>query len=152
PFDVPVGLFALRLQVDAVGQPGVEEFDHPGTRTLRQAVLRVEHRKSPQVHVSHPSPFLSGTRGHEIRKNVSGECPNETHSKGEGRNGWKNGSETAKHFMSPAMSVTKSLTWFITGCSSGFGRQLAKVVLARGYRAVVTARNAEQVEDLVVGV
>jgi NAD(P)-dependent dehydrogenase (short-subunit alcohol dehydrogenase family) len=50
------------------------------------------------------------------------------------------------------MSATKSLTWFITGCSSGFGRQLAKVVLARGYRAVVTARNTEQVEDLVVGV
>src|SRR5262249_30183358 len=50
------------------------------------------------------------------------------------------------------MSATKSLTWFITGCSSGFGRQMAKVVLARGYRAVVTARNTEQVEDLVASV
>ena len=50
------------------------------------------------------------------------------------------------------MSGTKSLTWFITGCSSGFGRQLAKVVLARGYCAVVTARNTEQAEDLVAGV
>jgi NAD(P)-dependent dehydrogenase (short-subunit alcohol dehydrogenase family) len=49
------------------------------------------------------------------------------------------------------MSQKNSLTWFITGCSSGFGRQLTKVVLARGYRAAVTARDASQVEDLVVG-
>jgi NAD(P)-dependent dehydrogenase (short-subunit alcohol dehydrogenase family) len=42
-------------------------------------------------------------------------------------------------------------TWFITGCSSGFGREPTKVVLARGYRAGVTARNTKQVEDLVVG-
>src|SRR5215831_4986999 len=49
------------------------------------------------------------------------------------------------------MSQKNSLTWFITGCSSCFGRQLTKVVLARGYCAVVTARNAKQVEDLVAG-
>ena len=49
------------------------------------------------------------------------------------------------------MSQKNSLTWFITGCSSGFGRQLTKVVLARGYRAVVSARNAKQVVDLVAG-
>ena len=49
------------------------------------------------------------------------------------------------------MSQKNALTWFITGCSSGFGRQLTKVVLARGYRAVVSARNAKQVEDLVAG-
>ncbi|MFD5315672.1 oxidoreductase [Streptomyces sp. NPDC127098] len=40
-------------------------------------------------------------------------------------------------------------TWLITGCSTGFGRQLAATVLARGDRAVVTARRPEQVEDLV---
>ena len=28
PLDVPVGLLGLRLQVDAVGQPGVEQLDH----------------------------------------------------------------------------------------------------------------------------
>jgi NAD(P)-dependent dehydrogenase (short-subunit alcohol dehydrogenase family) len=50
------------------------------------------------------------------------------------------------------MSAKKSLTWFITGCSSGFGRELTRVVLARGYRAVVTARNTKQVDDLVAGV
>src|SRR5262245_2039636 len=44
-----------------------------------------------------------------------------------------------------------SLTWFITGCSTGFGRELARAVLARGYRAAVTARNPAQVEDLVAG-
>ena len=47
------------------------------------------------------------------------------------------------------MSATKSLTWFITGCSSGFGRELTKAALARRYRAVVTARNTKHVEHLV---
>ncbi|MGP3942545.1 SDR family NAD(P)-dependent oxidoreductase [Streptomyces sp. 6N106] len=39
--------------------------------------------------------------------------------------------------------------WFITGCSTGFGRALAEEVLAVGDRAVVTARNADQVKDIV---
>lgn len=39
--------------------------------------------------------------------------------------------------------------WFITGCSSGLGRALAEEVLERGYRAVVTARKADAVRDLV---
>ncbi len=39
--------------------------------------------------------------------------------------------------------------WFITGCSTGFGRELAKLVLARGWRAVVTARDKARVADLV---
>jgi NAD(P)-dependent dehydrogenase (short-subunit alcohol dehydrogenase family) len=41
--------------------------------------------------------------------------------------------------------------WFITGCSTGFGRELARAVLERGDRVVVTARNPEQVADLVQG-
>lgn len=41
--------------------------------------------------------------------------------------------------------------WFITGCSTGFGREIARMLLDRGYRAVVTARRVEQVEDLVEG-
>jgi NAD(P)-dependent dehydrogenase (short-subunit alcohol dehydrogenase family) len=49
------------------------------------------------------------------------------------------------------MNQKNPLTWFITGCSSGFGRELTKVVLARGYRAAVTARSTSQVEDLVAG-
>jgi NAD(P)-dependent dehydrogenase (short-subunit alcohol dehydrogenase family) len=39
--------------------------------------------------------------------------------------------------------------WFITGCSTGFGRELATLVLERGWRAAVTARQPGQVADLV---
>ena len=41
--------------------------------------------------------------------------------------------------------------WLITGCSTGFGRELAKLVLARGWRAVVTARDPSTVSDIVEG-
>jgi NAD(P)-dependent dehydrogenase (short-subunit alcohol dehydrogenase family) len=39
--------------------------------------------------------------------------------------------------------------WFITGCSTGFGRQLAKILVERGYRVVATARDPEKVADIV---
>jgi len=39
--------------------------------------------------------------------------------------------------------------WFITGCSTGFGRELAKHLLENGYRVAVTARSVEKVGDLV---
>jgi NAD(P)-dependent dehydrogenase (short-subunit alcohol dehydrogenase family) len=41
-----------------------------------------------------------------------------------------------------------SPVWLITGCSTGLGRALAEAVLARGDRAVVTARDAGSVADL----
>ena len=41
--------------------------------------------------------------------------------------------------------------WLITGCSTGFGRELAKLVLARGWRAVVTARDPSKVADIAKG-
>jgi NAD(P)-dependent dehydrogenase (short-subunit alcohol dehydrogenase family) len=41
--------------------------------------------------------------------------------------------------------------WLITGCSTGFGRELAKLVLERGWRAVVTARDTSKVADIVEG-
>jgi len=44
--------------------------------------------------------------------------------------------------------MTDKKIWFITGCSTGFGRELAKMVLDRGYRAVVTARDPAKVEDI----
>ena len=47
--------------------------------------------------------------------------------------------------------IKKERVWFITGCSTGLGRELARLVLARGQRAVVTARNRSQIEDLVNG-
>ena len=44
--------------------------------------------------------------------------------------------------------IDKTSVWFITGCSTGFGREIARVILERGGRAVVTARDAGRVEDL----
>ncbi|MFK3705542.1 oxidoreductase [Klebsiella sp. NPDC088457] len=37
--------------------------------------------------------------------------------------------------------MTERKVWFITGCSTGFGYELARQVLAKGDRAVLTARN-----------
>ena len=39
-------------------------------------------------------------------------------------------------------------TWFITGTSSGFGRQLVEQVLERGDRVAATARRTESLDDL----
>lgn len=49
------------------------------------------------------------------------------------------------------MALQKSDVWFITGCSTGFGRDLAKLVLSRGYRAVITARDITKIQDLKTG-
>src|ERR1022692_5082216 len=45
-------------------------------------------------------------------------------------------------------ATTEKPDWFITGCSTGFGRELAKLVLECGYRVVVTARHPAEVNDL----
>ncbi|SDD67734.1 oxidoreductase [Actinokineospora iranica] len=39
--------------------------------------------------------------------------------------------------------------WLITGCSAGFGRELAVAALAAGDRVMATARRPEQLADLV---
>lgn len=44
---------------------------------------------------------------------------------------------------------TYKRVWFITGSSDGIGRALTEAVLARGERAVVTARKPERVRDLI---
>ena len=41
--------------------------------------------------------------------------------------------------------------WLITGCSTGFGRELSVILLKRGYRVVVTARDKAKVDDIVAG-
>ncbi len=41
--------------------------------------------------------------------------------------------------------------WLITGCSTGFGRELATILIGRGYRVVATARDPAKVADLVHG-
>jgi NAD(P)-dependent dehydrogenase (short-subunit alcohol dehydrogenase family) len=48
-------------------------------------------------------------------------------------------------------SPNEKPVWFITGCSTGFGRELAKILLARGYRVVATARDPNKIDDLVKG-
>lgn len=42
-----------------------------------------------------------------------------------------------------------SKVWLITGCSTGFGRELAKEVLAGGGKVGVAARKTEDVQDIV---
>ena len=45
-------------------------------------------------------------------------------------------------------SSTKKPVWIITGCSTGFGMEIAKHVLELGYSVVVTARAPDDVRDL----
>ncbi len=47
-------------------------------------------------------------------------------------------------------SVSQTRIWFITGCSKGLGRALAETVLEQGETVVLTARNLQQIEDLVI--
>ncbi|QDY42350.1 oxidoreductase [Candidatus Pantoea soli] len=47
--------------------------------------------------------------------------------------------------------MADSPVWFISGCSTGFGRELAQQAIARGFRTVVTARDPASVQDLVNG-
>jgi NAD(P)-dependent dehydrogenase (short-subunit alcohol dehydrogenase family) len=50
---------------------------------------------------------------------------------------------------SRAMTQNIKPVWLITGCSTGFGRELSKILLEDGYRVVVTARDIEKVVDIV---
>jgi|GEM_PF-1261256 len=45
--------------------------------------------------------------------------------------------------------MSENKVWFITGCSTGFGRELAKHLLENNYRVVVTARDVSKIQDLV---
>ena len=47
--------------------------------------------------------------------------------------------------------MSDSPVWFITGCSTGFGRELAALLLDQGKRVAVTARRPADVQDLVDG-
>jgi NAD(P)-dependent dehydrogenase (short-subunit alcohol dehydrogenase family) len=49
------------------------------------------------------------------------------------------------------MASTHSPVWLITGCSTGFGRELATILIERGYRVVATARDEAKVAELVDG-
>src|SRR5258708_4161856 len=45
--------------------------------------------------------------------------------------------------------MNENKVWFITGCSTGFGRELARYLLENDYRVVVTARDLSKVKDLI---
>jgi NAD(P)-dependent dehydrogenase (short-subunit alcohol dehydrogenase family) len=44
-------------------------------------------------------------------------------------------------------AITAQSVWFITGCSTGFGREMAKQLLAHGNKVVVTARNPKSLTE-----
>ncbi|OIR02360.1 3-oxoacyl-[acyl-carrier-protein] reductase FabG [mine drainage metagenome] len=43
--------------------------------------------------------------------------------------------------------MTDTPVWFITGCSTGFGRELVRAVLAQGHRVAATARSPASLEE-----
>jgi NADP-dependent 3-hydroxy acid dehydrogenase YdfG len=47
--------------------------------------------------------------------------------------------------------TTEKSVWFITGCSTGFGRDLVGLLLDQGYSVVATARDVTKISDLVEG-
>ncbi|WP_213771854.1 oxidoreductase [Bradyrhizobium sp. dw_78] len=50
-----------------------------------------------------------------------------------------------------AKSKVDAPVWFITGCSTGFGREFARAALAHGFRLVATARDPKKLDDIVAG-
>ena len=46
------------------------------------------------------------------------------------------------------MPLPPDPVWFISGCSTGFGRELARLVLARGHRVAATARDTARLDGL----
>ncbi|MGA2794863.1 MAG: oxidoreductase [Roseiarcus sp.] len=50
-----------------------------------------------------------------------------------------------------AKSSADSPVWFVTGCSTGFGREFVRAALAHGFRVVATARNPKKLDDLIAG-
>lgn len=48
-------------------------------------------------------------------------------------------------FTTPA----RPLTWLITGCSSGFGLEIARQAQANGHRVIATSRNPRKTPELV---
>lgn len=46
----------------------------------------------------------------------------------------------------------RHLTWLITGCSSGFGLSLTRIVQAGGHKVIATSRNPSRTPELVTEV
>ena len=50
-----------------------------------------------------------------------------------------------------AKSINDSPVWFVTGCSTGFGREFVRAALAHGFRVVATARDPKKLDDIIAG-
>jgi NAD(P)-dependent dehydrogenase (short-subunit alcohol dehydrogenase family) len=50
-----------------------------------------------------------------------------------------------------AKSQIDAPVWFVTGCSSGFGREFVRSALAHGFRVVATARDPKKLDDIIAG-
>jgi NADP-dependent 3-hydroxy acid dehydrogenase YdfG len=50
-----------------------------------------------------------------------------------------------------AKSAADSPVWFITGCSTGFGRAFVGAAIAHGFRVLATARDPRKLDDLIAG-
>lgn len=50
-----------------------------------------------------------------------------------------------------AKNSNDSPVWFVTGCSTGFGREFVRTALARGFRIVATARDPKKLTDIIAG-
>ena len=46
------------------------------------------------------------------------------------------------------MANARDKVWFVTGCSTGMGRDIALAALAQGYRVVLTARNPDTLAEI----
>ena len=46
--------------------------------------------------------------------------------------------------------ASEAPVWFITGCSTGFGLELARQAIERGYRTVVIARDLAKLQGFFV--
>ena len=49
------------------------------------------------------------------------------------------------------MTAHSSPVWLISGCSTGFGREMAQQTIACGFKVVVSARDTSSIADLVEG-
>lgn len=49
------------------------------------------------------------------------------------------------------MEHTKKPVWFKTGSYTGFGRELSKLILLKGWNAVIMARKTDKISDIADG-
>lgn len=47
--------------------------------------------------------------------------------------------------------IHQDSVWLVTGCSRGLGREVARMIIDNGFRAVITARDVRTIEDLADG-